>query len=358
MAEIYRVGVVGCGGMGRSHTRSWSGHPRAEVVALADVDLERAQALAGEHGVPAVFGDYREMLAREQIDILSVPTWQGVRAEVTIAAAEAGVKGVLGEKPIAAAVGEAEDMIAACDRAGTKLAIGHQGRFAPAPNEVRRLVAAGAIGEPTMVHHRAKANAGLLNTGTHAIDSWRYMLCDPKPLWVIGNTSRTTDRWERRSPCEDLCMGLVCFEGGVRGVYEGDLPEPAVDMATVYGTEGQIRAEKGGVRPDGNLLLQSSEQAGWRRIEPPGVPVTQFDEFVAWLDGEIEEHRSSGVQARYTLEIMMAFYESLRVKGVVELPMTTRECPLDLMIDDGTLPVLVEGRYDLRAPFPDQAPRG
>ena len=38
--------------------------------------------------------------------------------------------------------------------------------------------------------------------------------------------------------------------------------------------------------------------------------------------------------------------------------MTTRECPLDLMIDDGTLPVLVEGRYDLRAPFPDQAPRG
>jgi predicted dehydrogenase len=357
MSKVYRVGVVGCGGMGRSHTKAWSAHPRAEVVAVADIDQEAATALADENGIAAVYADYHDLLAQESVDIVSVPTWQGVRAEVTVAAAEAGVQGVFGEKPIAAAVGEADDMIAACDKAGTKLAIGHQRRFTPGLNEIRRLVAAGAIGEPTMVHHRAKANAGLLNTGTHAIDSWRYLLGDPRPLWVIGNTARTTDRWERRSPCEDLCMGLVCFEGGARGVYEGDLPEPGVPMAVVYGTEGQIQAESGGVRPSGQVLLQNNDRAGWQEIEPPPVEVTQYDEFVAWLDGDIEEHRSSGVQARYTLEIMMAIYESLRIRGVVELPLTTRECPLDLMIDDGTLPVREAGRYDLRAPFPDQAPR-
>ena len=48
---------------------------------------------------------------------------------------------------------------------------------------------------------------------------------------------------------------------------------------------------------------------------------------------------------------------TLRIKGVVTMPLTTRECPLDMMVADGTLPVLKEGRYDLRAPFPEQQSR-
>ena len=129
-------------------------------------------------------------------------------------------------------------MLEACEANDVKLIIGHQGRYS-APNvEARRLVAAGAIGEPTTLHHSAKRHAGLLNTGTHAIDGWRFTLSDPETLWVIGQTSRTTDRWERRTICEDLCMGLVCFEGGARGIYEGDLPEPNVSMPKIAGTEG------------------------------------------------------------------------------------------------------------------------
>ena len=50
----------------------------------------------------------------------------------------------------------------------------------------------------------------------------------------------------------------------------------------------------------------------------------------------------------------MAIYESLRTKDVVTFPFTTRENPLDLMVEDGTLPVEVAGRYDIRAPFPEQ----
>jgi hypothetical protein len=54
------------------------------------------------------------------------------------------------------------------------------------------------------------------------------------------------------------------------------------------------------------------------------------------------------------MELMMAIYESLRIKSVVMLPLQTRENPLDLMVEDGTLPVLKPGRYDIRAPFPEQ----
>ena len=72
------------------------------------------------------------------------------------------------------------------------------------------------------------------------------------------------------------------------------------------------------------------------------------------MEGKVPEHRSSGRQARYTMEIMMAIYESLRVKNLVKMPLETKESPLDLMIEDGTLPILKKGRYDIRQPFPEQ----
>ena len=349
MGKTYRVGVVGCGGMGRHHSRAWTEHPEVELVAAADINEQIARTVADEFSIPAVYSDYNEMFRDADLDIVSIPTWQGVRAEITIAAANAGIKGIIGEKPMAASLGEADDMIEACERNGAKLAIGHQSRFTPPRTEIRRLVADGAIGQPTMVYSRSKPKAGLLNIGTHAVDRWRYILSDPETLWVIGQTSRTTDRWERRSRCEDLCMGLICFEGGTRGLYESDLPEPIVPIPHISGTEGKI-TESG----DGEILLQNDKVSGWQTIQPPPEETNQYQELTDWMEGKVSEHRSSGRQARYTMEILMAIYESLRIKNVVTMPLETRESPLELMVADGTLPILEEGRYDIRKPFPDQ----
>ena len=346
---IYRVGIIGCGGMGRSHSRAYTQNPSTELVAAMDLDEGAAKRVAEEFSIPAVYTAYGELLAEEDLDIVSITTWQGVRAEITAAAAKSGVKAILGEKPMAASLGEADDMIAACDENNVKLAIGHHQRFTPGPNELRRLVAAGAVGQPLLMHHIAKPNAGLLNTSTHLIDGWRYVLSDPETLWVIGQTSRTTDRWERRSRCEDLCMGLICFEGGARGVYEGDLPGPRITLPLVTGSEGTIKAGE-----DGVLLLTSETSSGWREITPPPVDTNQYRELLDWIEGKIPEHRSSGRQARYTMEIMMAIYESLRIKNVVTMPLETRDSPLELMVADGTLPVHKAGRYDLRTPFPEE----
>ncbi len=355
MTKKYRAGIIGCGGMGKHHAKPYTENPSTTLVAAADINEEAAKTLATDFSIPAVYTDYNEMLEKEDLDIISIPTWQGVRAEVTIAAAKAGVKGILGEKPMAAALGEADDMIEACEKYGTKLAIGHNGRFGTTSTEIRRLVQDGAIGQPTFLHRRSKPNAGLLNIGTHCIDGMRYLLSDPETLWVIGQTSRTSDRWERRTRCEDLCMGLICFEGGTRGIYESDLPEPVLPAPLIQGTAGQIRQGEGDT-----VLLQSDKTSGWKEI--PSRPDRTgksgqsglIQELIDWMEGEIPEHRSSGRQARYTMEIMMAIYESLRIKNVVEMPLTTRESPLELMVEDGTLPVLNPGRYDLRKPFPEQ----
>ena len=203
MTQTYRVGIIGCGGMGRSHASAYTQNPATTLVAATDIRQESAKKLAEEFSIPAVYTDYNEMLEKEDLNIVSIPTSQGVRAEITMAAANAGVKGILGEKPMAASLGEAEDMIEVCEKHGVKLAIGHQGRFSAVNTEIRRLVQDGAIGEPTLLHRRSKPNAGLLNIGTHLIDGMRYHLSDPETLWVIGQVSRTTDRWERRTRCED-----------------------------------------------------------------------------------------------------------------------------------------------------------
>ena len=85
------------------------------------------------------------MCQKEDLDIVSITTWQSVRAEPTIAAAENGVLGVITEKPMAASVGDAQDMMDACEKNGTKLVVGHQRRFTGQNCEARRLIQEGAI---------------------------------------------------------------------------------------------------------------------------------------------------------------------------------------------------------------------
>jgi predicted dehydrogenase len=344
--KIYRVGIIGCGGMGGSHANAYAGNPRAEVVATMDMLEASAKALAESHSATA-YTDYNDMFAKEELDIVSITTWQSVRAEITIAAANAGIKGIFGEKPMCANVGEANDMLEACEQNGAKLAIGHQRRFSAQNTEARRLIQEGAIGQPQVMIRRD--GEGLLNRGTHEIDEMRYILGDPMPLWVIGQVSRQTDKWERRVRCEDLCMGEICFEGGIRGVYESDLPGPGVRGDAVYGSDGQLKRGEGGT-----ILLLNDKAAGWQEIQPRDSGGNQYQEFIDWLDGKIEEHRSSGRQAAITMQLLMAIYESLRLKDVVMMPLATRENPLDLMVEEGMLPVLKPGRYDIRAPFPEQ----
>jgi len=346
MSKKYKVAIIGCGGMGRSHANSWNGNDKTEVVATSDINKASAEKLAEQFSVPA-YEDYNEMFDKEEIDIVSITTWQNVRAEITVAAAEAGVKGIFGEKPMCASVGEADEMIDACERNGVKLAIGHQRRFSSQNTEERLLIQEGAIGQPQIMIRRD--GQGLLNRGTHEIDEMRYILGDPMPLWVIGQVARKTDKWERRVRCEDLCMGLICFEGGIRGIYESDLPGPGVRGDAVYGSDGQLKRGEGGT-----ILLLNNKSDEWQTIKPRKSETNQYQEFIDWMEGKIEEHRGSGRQARVTMEIMMAIYESLRIKDVVNMPFETKENPLDLMVEGGALPVFKPGRYDIRAPFPEQ----
>lgn len=209
----------------------------------------------------------------------------------------------------------------------------------------------GAIGTPLRADLRVKE--GLANWGTHSIDGARFVLDDPKAEWVMGAVERRSDKHERDVPIEDACMGLIHFGGSLQFFIQSDLWDrnSLAGKFLIRGTEGMIHVQETRVK------LFNAESAGWQEVPlrlgdgdkaiGGNTNAGQTRELIEWIEGG-PEHRGSGRAARDTVEIMMAIYESARHRRVVHLPMSEKAYPLELMIEQGTLPVERPGYYDIR----------
>jgi len=349
MPKTYTAAIVGCGSIGHAHAEGYQ-IAGVELVAIADPQPVARQQYMHEYGALQEFATVEEMLQKAQPDLVSVCTWHLLHPAPTIAAAAAGIKGVICEKPMAIGMAAANSMVEACDASGTKLVISHQRRFTRGWERSRELVQEGAIGKPIMVDN--KVGQGLMNWGTHTIDGARFVLGDPRPTWVMGAVERRTDRFERDTPIEDSCMGLVQFDDGSQMTIQSDLnmEDAGAGSFRIRGSEGMISVS------EARVSLFNGETSGWQEIdlgdeEIAGIGgntnAAQVRELIAWIEGG-PEHRGSGHQARVTVEIMMALYESARQHQVIHLPMQEKDYPLELMIAEGTLPLAEEGRYDIR----------
>jgi predicted dehydrogenase len=128
-----RVGVVGLGAFGGHHARHYAAHPGALLVAVADVDIERARKAAATFGGEA-FADHRALIGK--VDAVSIAVPASLHHAVAGDFIDAGVH-VLIEKPIAATSAEARDLVARADRSGVVLQVGHVERFSPAVDELK-----------------------------------------------------------------------------------------------------------------------------------------------------------------------------------------------------------------------------
>jgi UDP-N-acetyl-2-amino-2-deoxyglucuronate dehydrogenase len=338
--DIFKVAFVGTGGISRAHANYYDRNPRTRIVAACDIDPEKLKGFQELFDVPAAYADYRELLAREQPDIVSICTWHGTHAEISIAAAEAGVQGILAEKPMGRDLGEAQAMLDAAERCGSRLTIHHQLSFAPSYAAVRAAVLGGAIGSPVNLVWRT--GGGLLNNGCHGIDLFRWLIGSPPWVSVFGQVERTTNRYERGLPAEDKALGVIRFEHGHELVLEVDMleDERAETTYRLYGPEGMIECDRQSAR------LLGTGSRDWQKLplEPQPTPV---DELLAWMEGG-PEHRNSARQAIVTEEIMMAIYESARCRSLIKPPFAKLSSPLQEMVDDGTLGV-DEPAYDIRS---------
>jgi len=336
MEARYRVGLIGCGRIGtllddevydaRIRDNSWRNrpctfagnfvqHPRTQLVAAADPNPRRLERVRAKWGDINLYADYREMLARERLDIVAIATPSSLHCEMTVASAQAGVRAIFCEKPIADSLAEADSMIGACDAAGARLIINHTFRFHPDLHRARELIEQGKIGElRTIVCHFPR---WLIHMGAHMFDLIAFFAGEPEA--VVGRLDHDTTE-------DTEGTGCVWFKDGVRALVDAR-PRAAFGYLDLMGTNGAIRFLNDVGMTFELWLPGASGQLEERPF--PGVPAevaargpgrgrfvcaTGVDEVVACLD-EGRESYSNGRHGRTALEMAHGLYASHAAGG-------------------------------------------
>ncbi|MCZ6679525.1 MAG: Gfo/Idh/MocA family oxidoreductase [Candidatus Poribacteria bacterium] len=340
----YRAGVIGLGRMGSTfddeitqggsiflpycHGPSYHAAPNVELVAGADPHEEQAAIFGERWGLSTdhLYSDYREMLEKERLDLVSVCTTARIRSGIVQDAARAGVKAIWAEKPIALTLEEADAMVRVCQEQGAALAVNCARRWNPFFSEARQMIEAGELGDILQV--TVYAQCGLSHNGSHAIDVLRY-LAGGNVEWVFGEMES-----DEAAAGEDDLMGngYLAFDNGVRG-YLRSMP------CGVASWEVDVIGEKGRIRSLANALEFELIRMAPGGPRDRGVPAKVPFPWPVRMQGmglSIVENliqaietgappKCSGEDGRAALEIAVGLRESHRRGGVkVNLPLADR----------------------------------
>ena len=332
MSTSYKVGIIGCGGIATAHANAYKAIEATEIVAAVDPDPERRLKFDETYNIVSLYESYTEMLQRHELDIVSICTWPPLHCEMTVAAAESGVKAILCEKPMALNLGEADIMLEACEKAGTKLVIGHQHRFDPQSVAAADLLKGNAIGELRWIFGYCNSR-DLLSNGTHVVDLMRYFVADNPVAWVMGQIDRPSDKVDYGHNVEHNAIGHWQFENGVHAmIAQGELA-PSGYAFQLCGTAGLMSVNA----PEGYKLQVLTKNGELDvAIERANSHQAEIEALVAWLGGGAQ-HRAHGKSGRDTTEVLMAIMESSRLHRAVYLPLQTKPSPLELMIEAGQI---------------------
>ena len=337
----YRAAVVGCGRMGSTIDDEHVGKPHypwpwahapgiiearnVELVAAADVDPRRLAYFGERWGVQALYADLHEMVATERPDIVCVTTGPVERAEVVVALAEAGVKAIYATKPMCRTLAEADEMIAACRRAGAILAIAaHLNWYAPYTN-AKALIDSGEIGAlRSLVCH---SPLPLSNIYSHTLCLFALFAGAPA-RWVQGHM----DDAERAQTNEDQSgSGMIGYENGVLGYVNSHAPARSWTM--------EFHCERGRVLTRNHhawfeLWGHSDDEleGDFQRQFPfPWRPRSSMVDAIEGVARSIEagvETTCPGEFGREALEIGIAIRESYRSGVRLDLPLPDRSLRL------------------------------
>lgn len=251
MAQTLRIGVAGLGRAGAGMLAAMLAHPDVEVTAAADLHQAHRDAFASEIG-GAAYPNVEGLAADPNVDAIYIATPHQFHADHVEIAAAAG-KHLIVEKPVALSLEECDRIIAACERAGVHLVVGHTASFNPAVVGMRKLVTSGDVGGVAMISATAytdflyrprrpeelvTAEGGgiMYNQVPHQVDAARY---------VTGGLAKSvraiTYVLDPARPTEGSYMGLLTFENGAAAslVYSGYDHFDSTELATGKGKEAE-----------------------------------------------------------------------------------------------------------------------
>ncbi len=376
----YRAAVIGLGRMGSTfddeiqrggslflpycHAPAYEASPHTELVAGADPHAEQRAIFGERWGLSSdhLYADHKEMLEKEDIDVVSVTTTAKFRARIVQDAALAGVKAIWAEKPISFSLEEADAMVSTCAEAGAALAVNCARRWNPFYHEARQMVEGGELGAILQV--TVYAQSGISHNGSHAIDIIRYMAGDGKVDWVFAEMESD----EAAARDEDLSgNGYLAFANGARGYYRSTASGAAGWEVDVIGERARVRvldsvgqchllrletpSEKA---PSGTRTLSSRARSPLPAEYPfpwpvrmQGMGLTIVDDLINAIETG-QPPRCSGEDGRDALEVAVAMRESHRRGGVrVDLPIQDRSLQIrSLEAIRGDLPARIRRQME------------
>ncbi len=348
-----RIGIAGSRFIAQAHAQAIRQAPGAELAAACSPNAEHIAEFQKRWEIPQVFQDYREMLASGRVDAITIACPNDLHAEVTIAAARAGVH-VLVDKPLAVTLAECDAMIAACREAGVVLMYGENLCFAPKYARAKQLADEGALGDVYYVrqiecHYGPHADwfwdversggGVLMDMGCHSIAYCRWVFGNSPVESVFADAATFVHREKTRG--DDHSTVVIRFAPGDRhpngglGIAENSWARAGgFDNRTeIYGSQGLTVADMG--RGDALQTFSaqgysySGEKSPWTR----GWTWTAFEE--GWQYGfpqeiahfvecvrEGKQPMLTGEDGRTVLEIICAAYLSARTGQRQSLPVT------------------------------------
>lgn len=342
-SEKIGVGIVGCGFIAKVHLDAMRANSDlAEVVAVADVDIERAKAFATANGVPAYYPGHREMLEDKRVQAVVVAVPNYLHYQVTMDALLSG-RHVICEKPLALSLKQGQEMVNTAREKGLVLAYAEELCFIPKYERVKQLLESGGIGRPYLVRQCEKhagpyspwffkeeeAGGGILmDMGCHSISCIRWVLNKPKVKAVTAVMG--TFLHNEITKEEDHCLVILEFEDGTLGQAESSwaLKGGMDSTLEVFGTGGVIYADllKG-------MGLRAFSEQGFPDMWEPNQGWVYPDYEWLWNNGYPQEDRhflecmlrgetpkESGADGLEVLEIILAAYHSAGIGRKVTLP--------------------------------------
>jgi len=254
--EPVGFGVIGTGIVGGAwHAHVYSGLPDSKLVAVCDLNEERAKAIAAKYNVDKVYTDYHELLADPEVVGVSIATPDFAHREIAVAAAEAG-KHILVEKPLATTVEDAEAIVDAAKKANVKLMVDFHNRANAPFINAKRSIEEGELGTPAYVYARlsnttivatemlpwAAKSSGLWFLASHTMDMAHWLLDDePKRVYAV---SRSGILQEKGVDVPDFHIAVVEFKKGAVVTLESSwiLPPTAPN---VFDMKFEVTGSKG-----------------------------------------------------------------------------------------------------------------
>lgn len=270
------VAVIGAGAIGADHIQGYQRHPSARVVAVADTSAERAREACEKFNIPEAVSDYRALLRRPDISVVSIALPNYLHAPAALAALAAG-KHVMLDKPFATNARDAAKVLEAARRARTVFMVGQNQRFPAERQALKRMVMAGKLGEVYLAEAFWLRRSGIprigswftqkryagggctYDIGVHELDLCLHLLGDFDAAAVsgqvyakFGNRGLGEGRWGRsetdpKAPfdVEDFSVAMIRMKSGrtviLRASWAAHLPANSADGVILYGTRAGAR---------------------------------------------------------------------------------------------------------------------